>query len=88
MKSDQRSQERGAVKQRSRFDDTGALCVQSVPNRSVEDLDHDDCVNCNFSGLLSNEKNCFVLCECFEKICYYTYCSCIDQILLFHVSKK
>lgn len=49
MKSDQRSQERGAVKQRSRFDDTGALCVQSVPNRSVEDLDHDDCVNCNFS---------------------------------------
>lgn len=60
MKSDQRSQERGAVKQRSRFDDTGTLCVQSVPNRSVEDLDHDDCVNCNFSGLLSNENLLYV----------------------------
>ena len=52
MKNDQlRAQERGAVKPRSRFDDTGALCVQSVPNRSVEDLDHDDCINCNFTGL-------------------------------------
>ncbi|XP_061169604.1 ankyrin repeat and IBR domain-containing protein 1-like [Saccostrea echinata] len=48
MRSDQRSHDRGAVKPRSRFDNTGALCVQSVPNRSVEDLDHDDCINCNF----------------------------------------
>ncbi|XP_056009769.1 ankyrin repeat and IBR domain-containing protein 1-like isoform X2 [Ostrea edulis] len=49
VRSDQKAQEKGAVKQRSRFDDMGALCVQSIPNRSVEDLDHDDCINCNFA---------------------------------------